>query len=44
MKYLIPDYLEATAAKYPDKVAFVDPDSSATLRSWFFVRALLAPH
>ena len=30
MKYLILDYLEATAAAYPDKVAFVDPDASAT--------------
>ena len=30
MKYLILDYLEATAASYPDKTAFVDPDASAT--------------
>ena len=36
MKYLIPDYLEATAAKYPDKVAFVDPDSSATFAQLVF--------
>ena len=30
MKYLILDYMEATAARYPDKAAFVDPDGSAT--------------
>ena len=30
MKYLIHDYLEATAARYPEKTAFVDPDGSAT--------------
>ena len=30
MKYLIHDYLEATAAKYPEKTAFVDPDGSVT--------------
>ncbi len=30
MKYLILDYLEATAAAHPDKTAFVDPDSAAT--------------
>ena len=30
MKYLIHDFLETTAARYPDKTAFVDPDGSVT--------------
>ena len=30
MKYLILDYLEATASQYPDKTAFADPGSSIT--------------
>ena len=30
MKYLIHDYLEATAARFPEKTAFVDPNGSVT--------------